>query len=168
MDKLAFGVKQKLTGCTHLRGILPFWSLVYSLGHQVRKYFLVNKSRFSSTPYPESIILMWCLPHLCLFHYCSSLPAAWKAEREEEGEPDSVNDASANFPFYAGAKRCRETYSNLWPLRLRRGRPVWAAAAHPEAEEAPRVLPICLLPWELLPLAAWKRCAAPEAWRSVQ
>jgi len=53
--------------------------------------------------------------------------------------------------------------SDLWPL-LRR-RPVRAAAAHPEAEEASRLLPVGLLPRQLLPLAARQRRAAPEARR---
>lgn len=63
----------------------------------------------------------------------------------------------ANFP---GGQRV--TFDLLSPLPRRR-RAVRAAAAHPEAEEGPRALPIGVLPWELLQLAARERRAAPEA-----
>lgn len=140
----------------------------------LKMFLLKEEAHWVQSPEPESFslcaetsILTWCLPPQSLFHYCSS-SLLLESEEEKEGEPDSMYDATANFPFYAGSKSCRATYGNIWPLHLCRGRPVWAAAAHPEAEETPCVLPVCLLPWELLPLAAWKRCAAPEAWRSVQ
>lgn len=135
--------------------------LVYSLGCQVSKHFL-GRNRSYSTSTPRSWECGLCL--ICVSSIIAQVPGCLES-REGRRRRGTWFRAWGQRWFQSAAG---DTYSNLLTLCLGRGRPVWAAAAHPKAEEAPHVLPICLLPRELLSLAARERCPAPEAWRSAQ
>lgn len=67
---ILFNVTDKFA---HLRGILHFWPPLYSQGHQVGKYFLVL------------ILLTWCLPPPCEFHYCLSSQLPGKQRGKKKG-----------------------------------------------------------------------------------
>lgn len=137
--------------------------LVYSLGCQVRKHFLVtNRSYSTSTPCSWERGL--CL--ICVSSIIAQAPGCLESREGRRRRRRGTWFRAWRQRWFQSA--AGDMYSNLLTLCLGRGRPVWAAAAHPKAEETPHVLPICLLPRELLSIAAWERCAAPEAWRSAQ